>query len=181
MISELLEKDHECLGELLQDLESVLQKNNIPWAFALLDLFWARLAVHIRAENVCLFPAILNASPALFETCSELPSFAHARTSIDSLRRDHNFFMERLADAVKRMRELLVAPERLAEDDTTLKEVRENIAAVSERLTSHNRLEEEQVYRWPQAILNREQLILLRDALEHEIENLPQRFANLSR
>ncbi|HKZ79594.1 MAG TPA: hemerythrin domain-containing protein [Pyrinomonadaceae bacterium] len=180
MISELLEKDHESLGEILQDLESVLRRNNIDWAFELLDLFWARLAVHIRAENVCLFPAILNASPALFEASPDLPSFAEAKTAIEKLRGDHNFFMERLGGAVKTIRELLGNPNPSSECDAALKEIQKTIVAVAERLATHNRLEEEQVYRWPVAILSSAELKLLRDALKQEIENLPQRFANLS-
>jgi DNA-binding transcriptional MerR regulator len=138
------------------------------------------LAIHIRAENVCLFPAILNASPALFAGAPELPSFAEAKSAIEKLRRDHNFFMEQLGIAVKTIRELLGNPDRSSESDAALKEIHEKIVAIAGRLEAHNRLEEEQVYRWPPAILNPAELKLLRDALKEEIENLPQRFVNVS-
>ena len=61
MIPQLMEKDHEALDEVLQRLESSLEKHELISSFESLDLFWARLAVHIRAENVRLFPAILSA------------------------------------------------------------------------------------------------------------------------
>ena len=68
MIPQLMEKDHEALDEVLQRLESSLEKHELLSSFELLDLFWARLAVHIRAENVRLFPTILSACPDAFGT-----------------------------------------------------------------------------------------------------------------
>ena len=56
-VESLLEDDHESLGQLLTELDGELAKHNFPRAFELLDLFWARLAIHIRAENLHLFPA----------------------------------------------------------------------------------------------------------------------------
>lgn len=74
MLSELMERDHELLGDLLQKLEGALERRDVVKSFSLLDLFWARLAVHIRAENVCLFPAIVNAPREIFGRA--LPPFA---------------------------------------------------------------------------------------------------------
>ncbi len=66
MVSEILEHDHEQLSELLHGVKSNLHQHDAGQGFELLDHFWARLAVHIRAENLCLFPAILNAPGKLF-------------------------------------------------------------------------------------------------------------------
>src|SRR6185436_15563538 len=64
-IKSLLEDDHESLGQLLTELDGELANHNFPHAFELLDLFWARLAIHIRAENLHLFPALDNARASL--------------------------------------------------------------------------------------------------------------------
>ena len=60
-VESLLEHDHESLGQLLAELEAELAKPNIARAFELLDLFCARLAVHIRAEKLHLLPAAESA------------------------------------------------------------------------------------------------------------------------
>ena len=65
-VESLLEDDHAALGELLAELDSELAKPNFVRGFELLDLFWARLAVHIRAENLHLFPALANAPASRF-------------------------------------------------------------------------------------------------------------------
>src|SRR4030095_14850546 len=57
-LESLLEQDHESLDQLLTELDAAVTKPGNPHVFELLDLFWARLAVHIRAENVRLFPAL---------------------------------------------------------------------------------------------------------------------------
>ena len=57
----LLAEDHAALGELLRAFLTQLDEGDTAGAFVHLDLFWARLAMHIRAENLHLFPAILNA------------------------------------------------------------------------------------------------------------------------
>jgi hypothetical protein len=80
MIHELMENDHEVLGELLQSLESSFEEREAMRSFELLDLFWARLAIHIRAENVRLFPAILAARPEVFGTA--LPPLQEVQSTI---------------------------------------------------------------------------------------------------
>src|SRR5437764_14237253 len=52
----LLEEDHASLGGLIEELCAALDGSDVARSFALLDLVWARLAVHIRAEHLCLFP-----------------------------------------------------------------------------------------------------------------------------
>jgi Hemerythrin HHE cation binding domain len=176
----ILEHDHELLSDLLHDLQSGLQQQDAARAFELLDLFWARLAVHIRAENLCLFPAILNAPRELFRDRDGMPSFEDAETMIESLRADHNFFMDELAKAVKTVREILANAESPRHVVEQLETIRERVDAVSLRLESHNTLEEKKVYRWPALILSAPDLEGLCASLRRELENLPPRFAGRS-
>ena len=74
----LLEVDHESLAHLLAELDAELAKPNTVRAFELLDLFWARLAVHIRAENLHLFPALANARAAVFTGKGSVPTSEEA-------------------------------------------------------------------------------------------------------
>jgi len=168
--------DHESLGELLEKLNSALDKSDLLQTFRLLDLFWARLAVHIRAENICLFPAILNAPGELFASNNGLPTIEEARKAIASLRSDHNVFMNELTKAVKTMRRILEAPED-GNVSKQLQAVRENVSAVSRLLKEHNELEESAVYKWPSALLTPSELARLNDVIKLEIDNLPPRFA----
>jgi hypothetical protein len=73
-VESVLEDDHESLGQLLTELDADLAKPNIARAFELLDLFWARLAVHIRAENLHLFPALASAPASRFTGKGGLPT-----------------------------------------------------------------------------------------------------------
>jgi hypothetical protein len=175
MVFRILEHDHEQLSELLRDLKVGLQLQDHSHTFALLDLFWARLAVHIRAENLCLFPAILNAPAESFRN-EGVPPIEEARATIDSLRSDHNFFMDELARAVKTFREILAIPQSAQRVTEQLETIRERVDAVARRLESHNVLEEDQVYKWPGIILTTSDLEHLRASLRRELENLPRRF-----
>ena len=82
----LLEEDHESLAQLLAELDAELAEPNIARAFALIDLFWARLAVHIRAEHLHLFPAITNAPDSLFTGKGTLPTSEEAHSLLLRLR-----------------------------------------------------------------------------------------------
>jgi|SRR6185437_2897140 len=172
MIPELMEQDHEALDDLLQSLQSSLYKHEVMTSFELLDLFWARLAVHIRAENVRLFPAILSARSEVVDD-----PLKEVQSTIQQLKVDHNFFMEELSKAVRQMRQLVKAKfydqPRLV---TELGRIRDRVDAVSNRLRAHNELEEEQVYGWPGLMLNGSRLRILEDAIRHEIKNLPPGF-----
>ena len=175
MIPQLMEKDHEALDEVLQRLDSSLERHELLSSFELLDLFWARLAVHIRAENVRLFPAILSARSEVVDAA--LPSLREVQSTIQQLKVDHNFFMDELAQAVRQMRQLVKAEfydqRRLV---TELSWIRDRVDAVSNRLREHNKSEEEQVYAWPGLMMNGSRLRILEDAIRHEIKNLPPRF-----
>lgn len=170
MASNVLVNDHEELSDLLQDLQQSLTSDTAGKYFQLLDLFWARLAVHIRAEHLCLFPAILKSSSGLFGQ-GEIPPYEEARSIIESLRTDHNFFMDELANSIKLGREMM--------DETFASEfgmIRDSVNAVAQRLESHNVTEEQQVYLWPRTLLDKNQLEHLKAAINHELQNLPPRF-----
>ncbi len=173
-VESLLEDDHSSLDQLLIELNAELIKPDINRAFELLDLFWARLAVHIRAENVHLFPALANADPSLFSGRGSLPSFEEAQSLLLRLRSDHDFFMKELAQIVKIMREIIAGQQtRLKE----VKEIRQRMTIIKKRLEAHNRLEEEQVYIWPSLIFDDPTVIGLTKRLQRELENLPTRFS----
>jgi hypothetical protein len=172
----LLAEDHEALGELLRVLLTRLDEGDAAAAFPHLDLFWARLAMHIRAENLHLFPAILNA-PALDAKGCEGATLSpeEARGAIARLRSDHDFFMHELARAVSTVRELMASPGDETKTER-LPGVRQIISAVSVRLEAHNVLEEEQVYRLPASLLTSAEQSALAARMRREIENLPPRF-----
>jgi iron-sulfur cluster repair protein YtfE (RIC family) len=177
MVSEIMEHDHEQLAELLHGLKSHLHQHDPGHGFELLDHFWARLAVHIRAENLWLFPAILNAPGKSFSNRDGVPSFEEAKTMIARLRSDHNFFMDELAKSVKKFRETIANAENPEHVLVQLDAIRERVETVSLRLESHNALEKDQVYKWPGLILSAPDLQNLEAALRCELENLPGRFA----
>ena len=60
MTEDFMEQDHAALGEIFHQLDSALGEGDRVRAFELLDLAWARLAVHIRAKHLHLFPAVFN-------------------------------------------------------------------------------------------------------------------------
>jgi hypothetical protein len=173
-VESLLEDDHALLGQLLTELDAELSKPNIARAFELLDLFWARLAVHIRAENLHLFPALANAPASLFTAKDPLPASEEVHKVLARLRSDHDFFMKELAREIKAMREIAGSPEAHLEE---LEVLRQCLANVRERLEAHNLLEEKQAYVWPSMLFDEQTSADLCDQLRHELENLPPRFA----
>ncbi len=171
----LLAEDHEALDLVLNSLPAALDEGDSATAFARLDLFWARLAMHIRAEHLHLFPAILRAlhgDPG--DHADETPATAEAREAIAQLHRDHDFFMHELAGAVKVMRDR----QTTAGVDSTseIESVRQMIATVRDRLEAHNMLEEELVYRLPAKLLEAEEQSALAAQIRAELMNLPPRF-----
>ena len=173
-VESLLEEDHASLGQLLIQLDAELRKQNIAQAFELLDLFWARLAVHIRAENLHLFPALAAAPAALFTGKGVLPTFEEALNLLLLLRSDHDFFMKELA-RVKRVAREISAGQSEAEREE-VEELRQRLTVIRQRLETHNRLEEEQAYVWPSLLFDEITITHLCDQLLHELENLPPRF-----
>ena len=171
-VESLLEDDHESLGQILTELDGELAKHTFPRAFELLDLFWARLAIHIRAENLHLFPALANAA-SLFTGKGGLPTRDEAHNVLLQLRSDHDFFMKELAEMIKRARGIRAGQ---AEDFNVAEELRRRLVVIGKRLEAHNRLEEERIYAWPALIFDEPTMAKLGERLRHELENLPPRF-----
>jgi len=125
---QLLADDHEAVGEVLQQLLTALNNNDLQASHAKLDLLWARLAVHIRAEHLHLFPAIAA-------------RVSEAGPVIENLCADHDFFMRELAQAIGVLRE------------GSFTSVLDSVGEVEKRLASHNEIEEKQVYYWVGSVL----------------------------
>lgn len=182
-VESLLEDDHHSLSDLLAELDGELDgeiaKSNVSRAFRLLDLFWARLAVHIRAENLHLFPALAGVS-SLVEGGGEPTSDGIQLASVDvgkilsQLRSDHDFFMKELADMIKLMREMAG---RDSSHVAEIADLRRRLMVIKERLDQHNKLEEEQVYLWPALVLDEQTMDRLRESLRKELSNIPPRFS----
>jgi hypothetical protein len=173
-VESLLAADHESLAQLLNELDEELSKPNISRAFELLDLFWARLAVHIRAENLGLFPALTNVPATSFTGRDGLPTSDEAQDILVRLRSDHDFFMKELALMMKATRKVST-PELTPIEQVN--ESRRRLLAVKDRLENHNRLEEEQVYGWPGLIFDEPAVAKICRLVRHELEKLPHRFS----
>ena len=170
----LLAEDHEALGKLLNALLAALDQRDAPTAFARLDRFWGRLAMHIRGEHLHLFPAILRALDGdIGKLAGETPTLPEARAAIAQLRRDHDFFMHELAGAVKVMRDCRTTAG--ADSTSQIESVRQVIATVRDRLEVHNNLEEDMVYRWPARLLKAADQAALEVEIRGELKNLPPR------
>ena len=166
----LLAEDHEALDKLLSALLAALDRRDAPAAFARLDLFWARLAMHIRAEHLHLFPAILSALQGdTSKRIDEASAATEAREAIAQLRRDHDFFMHELAGAIKVMRDRRTSTSKI-------ETVRQMMAELRNRLEAHNKLEENLVYRLPAKLLEPEEQTALELQIGYELKKLPQRF-----
>jgi iron-sulfur cluster repair protein YtfE (RIC family) len=171
----LLAEDHQALDKLLIALLAALDQRDAPAAFACLDLFWARLAMHIRGEHVHLFPAILRALDGdTGDLVDETPTLPEAREAIAQLRRDHDFFMHELADAIKVMRDCRTSAG--GDSRSQVEGVRQVIATVRDRLEVHNKLEEDMVYRLPAKLLEPAEQTTLEVQIRCELKNLPPRF-----
>jgi hypothetical protein len=168
---ELLKHDHDELGDLLSQLIATLESNDVARIHATLDLFWARLAIHIRAEHLHLFEAILQ---AVNRKPDDNPSPEEAEKTIEELREDHNFFMRELSQSMVVMREVLANPE--ANVAQQLEDVRRRINAVKERLVKHNEIEEQGVYLWTRHLLTQAEQSELATLVNKELRNTPPRF-----
>jgi hemerythrin superfamily protein len=163
VMDKLLPDDHKAVGKILKQLLAALRKNEVAASYAKLDLLWARLAVHIRAEHLHLFPAVIRCSPDSSE----------AESLIEQLRADHDFFMRELADAVNTLREQPNNPS----DKTRLAPVLHMILEVEKRLSNHNEIEEKQIYRWASTLFSEPQQEELAARMNAELESRPSRFS----
>ncbi len=168
--------DHAEIDRLIHELLAALDKRDRAQSFEHLDLLWARLAVHIRAEHLWLFPSILEAPRANFAGNGGAPLYDEAQSAIDLLRHDHDFFMRELAQAVNTMRNHGTVSDPVLTSGL-LREVRRCVVMVETRLQKHNQLEEEeQVYTWVDALLGEAERSALTAAMRRELENIPPRF-----
>lgn len=160
--------DHDAVGEVLEQLLAALENKDVQTSYSRLDLLWARLAVHIRAEHLHLFPAVTDRLAK-----SDL---SEAQVIVKDLRADHDFFMHELARAIGILREL---PHTIvtADNDAKLAAVAGIVRSVEERLATHNEIEENQIYRWSSTILSESEQLELLARINTELENRPPRFS----
>jgi hemerythrin superfamily protein len=174
-VARALADDHSEVDKLIHRLLAALDQENKSQSFELLDLLWARLAVHIRAEHLCLFPSILEVPPVNFIGSGGIPRYQEAKSAIDRLRLDHEFLMRELGKAVNMMRE-----QRTHSDHDIIRmrllDVRRSIVKVQSRLETHNQLEEDHIYKWVNVLLGEAKRSTLIARIRHEIENIPPRF-----
>ena len=170
-----LADDHSEMGQLLNELLATLDQEDKAKSLELLDLLWARLAVHIRAEHLWLFPSILDAPPFNFTGCGGTPKYAEAKSAIDLLRHDHDFFMRELGGAVNKMRKHEPRSDRDI-ISKRLRDVRHSVVSVRSRLDAHNQLEENYVYKWVNVLFGEAERLALTARIRHELENIPPRF-----
>ena len=152
-VRQRLSDDHDAVTEVLKQLLSALHNNDVPASYSRLDLLWARLAVHIRAEHLHLFPTIAS-------------KVTEAQPTIDRLRADHDFFMRKLAHAIGLLR-----------FEGNLAIVRDTVHEIEKRLAIHNEIEENEIYRWSSTILTEPEQLDLLARVNAELENRPPRFS----
>ena len=175
LVSEHLINDHAALDKVLKQLQAALRSSDLAVAHTSLDLFWARLAVHIRAEHLHLFPAVLSSLTNAASNHKSAPSLDDAQAVVTELRSDHDFFMHQLALAIEIMRELLTLSEQFTAPEG-LNNVQKIVLEVEQRLIKHNELEENQLYRWATILLNAEEQAKLVNRITAELRKHPPRF-----
>jgi len=158
----LLSHDHTEIDLLLTVALRKLDAGDAA-AFRSLDLFWARLAMHIRAEHHHLFPAVIRISDA--EKLSYVPEV------VERLRLDHDFFMHELADIINAMRSM--NPDN---DRVTISDAARRVGVIKDRLIAHNAIEEEQIYKLGIFFSEKDSEVLSRSVAE-ELANVPPRFS----
>lgn len=166
---EVLTVDHEELDRLFTKAFDAIDKGEPLEAFRCVDLFWARLAVHIRAEHLKLFPALIKAAE---DRGSAAASRLDIPEVINTLHSDHDFFMRELARAIKALRLVF----NFGNEAETFVIVRGLLEGVRERLVEHNRIEEEIVYPMCDESVLGNSARDLTVSVEKELKNLPPRF-----
>src|SRR6185436_16515338 len=134
------------------------------------------LAVHIRAEHLHLFPAVINRlGKGTLDKAGAL-SLKEGQTVVERLRAEHDFFMSELAGSIKILRELENATDR-EKIEVGLNAVHDTVLEVEKRLAIHNEFEEILIYRWATLILNEQEQVDLAKRLNAELANYPPRFS----
>ncbi|MCB1025527.1 MAG: hemerythrin domain-containing protein, partial [Acidobacteria bacterium] len=171
-MNDLLTSDHRELDALLDQLYIAIEDGGPTEVFEKLDIFWARLAMHIRAEHLHLFPAVLQAVKSQADANTDL-SPESVQNTLHQLRADHDFFVRELAAAVKLAREIVVEGQAVAEK---ISMIRKKVADVHALLRRHNELEESQVYLWAEQLIESSKRSALIEREQRELDNLPPRF-----
>ena len=174
--SQRLADDHVALDTVLRQLQLALDTGDVAVSHASLDLFWARLAVHIRAEHLHLFPAVTNGMNNMTAHQSAAPTLNEGRLTVERLRADHDFFMHELAQAIGALRELLKITDRRA-INKVMRKVRDAVLEIEKRLITHNELEENQIYRWVKTTLNEREQADLVMRINAELAKRPPRIS----
>lgn len=159
----LLDSDHRELDVLLDKVFAAFEAADAELTFQKLDFFWARLAMHIRAEHLHLFPAIVAVAP-------------DTQDIIRQLKDDHNFFMRELSAVIKQLRDLSKKEEKDA--SSLLSKACERIRGVRHWLDAHNKLEETKVYIIIDRLLAPTEHAELYRRIKKELDNLPPRFSH---
>lgn len=154
---------------MLEKVFVALLEGDSRRAFARLDYFWARLAMHIRAEHLHLFPVLLGAVEK-----KDAANATGVKNMIGQLRADHNFFMIELAGALETMREFVKVA--VADKPPHLGEVIERIENIRCRLITHNGIEEFRIYPLADVLLSPDEAVELGSKMKRELDNLPPRF-----
>lgn len=165
--ADILATDHADLDALLDHVMAGLTASRKEEAYQKLDLFWARLAMHIRAEHLHLFPAILS-------ICQSHPledGLSAITTIITGLRADHDLLMHDLARLIKKARPTGTQSNWMPEAIEILKSART-------LLEEHNRVEEAHIYPLAAHYLSEEEYEILLTSMRRELDNVPFRFRN---
>ena len=173
--SRRLSDDHQAVGNVLEQLLTALNNTDVGATYAKLDLLWARLAVHIRAEHLHLFPIVLNRLTGSTDVAAA-PELSEAQSTVANLRADHDFFMRELARAIGILREL---PRKIdnASDEARLTAVGNTVREIEKRLVTHNEVEEKKIYRWASTLLTEPEQAELIKRINAELLNRPPRFS----
>jgi hypothetical protein len=167
-----LEHDHGELDRLLESVHLSLAADDLAASLYELDLFWARLGIHIRAEHLHLFPMLLDKALAADAKAADT-SIYKLPELIPRLRRDHDLFVIEIGKCVNRLRGL--AGEEIA-DGSVFREIETGLVAVAARLKVHNEIEERDIYPLAYEMLTAEENDHLGRMIEKELINLPARF-----
>ncbi len=159
-MNKVLSHDHKEIDVLLANLFNTMKTGDAEAVFTALDIFWARLAMHIRAEHLHLFPAVLAGADGTQVT-----------KTVEELRADHDHFMHELADAVKTMRGILKTPAAAVPA-----EMKRMIGGMALRLARHNQIEESKIYPLAAGSLSVEECDELEASIKQELDNFPKRF-----
>jgi hemerythrin superfamily protein len=174
--SRRLADDHLAISQVLNELKTALENGEVETSHAKLDLFWARLAVHIRAEHLHLFPAVVAESRDTFVNNPSLPDRNQIEVAVERLLDDHEFFMRELAAAIQIVRSLGKSSDTRI-DLEGLKNIQNTVTQIEKRLEIHNELEENEVYLWVGTVLSETKQSELATKVAQELANRPPRFS----